>query len=107
MFVDGLAPITPLLVAQFQAALQGPRRCLASLSLSGGALHIGITHPGRASAVTYYLDRLYITHTAMPLDEVRLEAGDHVFEVDAKTARAREAFAVARCGSECLVTAKS
>lgn len=105
-YVDGLAPIVPLLVAQIEHALdRGPRerRRLTALSVTDGAADIEVTSPCRVRLTAYRLDRLYRTHTHELLDDV-LEPGHHRLPLDAKAVRG-QSYVVARTTGSVLVTA--
>ncbi|MFJ3207414.1 oxidoreductase [Streptomyces flaveolus] len=105
-YVDGLAPIVPLLVAQIEHALdRGPaeRHRLTRLTATGGAAEIEVTSPSRVRLTAYRLDRLYRTHTHEVFDDV-LEPGGHRIALDAKTVKG-ESFVVARAPGSVLVAA--
>ncbi|MER7715484.1 oxidoreductase [Streptomyces flaveolus] len=105
-YVDGLAPIVPLLVAQIEHALdRGPaeRHRLTRLTATGGAAEIEVTSPCRVRLTAYRLDRLYRTHTHEVFDDV-LEPGGHRIALDAKTVKG-EFFVVARTPGSVLVAA--
>jgi hypothetical protein len=76
-FVDGLAPITPLLVAQFEQAL-GRRpeqeRRLGDVTVTEGRVKLDLRSQAHVRVAVYRLTRLYRTHTEQLLDE-RLSAG--------------------------------
>jgi len=97
-FVDGLAPITPLLVAQFEQALdRRPEqdRRIGDLTVSEGRIDFELRSPARVRVTTYRLTRLYRTHTEQLLDE-RLAPGTHKMDLGRRNARAKEAFVVVR-----------
>lgn len=103
-FVDGLAPVIPVLVAQIEQALdRGPhgQRQLAGLEAADGTVTVHVGHPCRVRLTAYRLDRLFRTHTRELLDET-LEPGSHRFTLDAKTARG-ETYVVARAPGGVLV----
>ncbi|GAB2849122.1 oxidoreductase [Streptomyces deserti] len=105
-YVDGLAPIVPLLVAQIEHALdRSPvaRRRLTGLSADGRAAEVEVTSPCRVRLTAYRLDRLYRTHTHEAFDGI-LEAGRHRIALDAKTVKG-EAFVVARTAGSVLAAA--
>ncbi|MGK5643296.1 oxidoreductase, partial [Streptomyces sp. URMC 126] len=65
VFVEGLAPIVPLLVAQIEQALdRTPReqRRLAGLAAAPDGITVEVTTPGRVRVVAYRVDRLYRRH---------------------------------------------
>ncbi|WP_405622182.1 oxidoreductase [Streptomyces sp. NBC_00076] len=105
-YVDGLAPIVPLLVAQIEHALdRGPaeRRRLTRLVAADGEAGVEVTSPCRVRLTAYRLDRLYRTHTHELFDGV-LEAGSHRIALDAKAVKG-ESFVVARTSGSVLVEA--
>jgi hypothetical protein len=94
-FVDGLAPITPLLVAQFEQALDRrpedePR--LGDVTVSEGRIQFELRSQVRVAV--YRLTRLYRTRT-----EQLLAPGIHTVDLRPRIARAKEAFAVVRADS--------
>ncbi|MFI8191215.1 oxidoreductase [Streptomyces sp. NPDC085946] len=105
-YVDGLAPVVPLLVAQIEHALErGPldRRRLTALSAAGGAADVEVTSPCRVQLTAYRLDRLRRTHVHELFDGV-LEPGRHRIALDAKAVKG-ESFVVARTSGSVLVAA--
>lgn len=103
-FVDGLAPVIPVLVAQVEQALDRSahdQRQLTALDAADGAVTVEVAAAGRVRLTAYRLDRLYRTHTRQLLDDP-LEAGRHRVELDARMARG-EAFVVARTTGTVLV----
>ncbi|WJV45103.1 oxidoreductase [Streptomyces flavofungini] len=101
-FVDGLAPIVPLLVAQIEYALdRSPlaQRRLARLAVSGGSAVTEVTSRCRVRLTVYRQDRLFRTRVHEALDEV-LEPGEHRV---ALPDRAR--YVVARTPDSVLVSA--
>ncbi|MGW7664797.1 oxidoreductase [Streptomyces sp. NPDC054756] len=104
VYVDGLAPIVPLLVAQIEHALdRSPldRRRLTRLVAAGGEAGVEVTSPCRVRLTAYRLDRLYRTHTHEVFDGV-LEPGRHRIPLDARAVKG-EAFVVARTSGSVLV----
>ncbi|GAB2712790.1 oxidoreductase [Streptomyces bullii] len=102
-YVDGLAPIVPLLVAQIEHALdRSPlaQRRLTGLSADGDAAQVEVTSPCRVRLTAYRLDRLYRSHTHEVFDGV-LEAGRHRLTLDAKAVKG-QAFVVARTSGSVL-----
>ncbi|TQK50735.1 hypothetical protein FBY35_1082 [Streptomyces sp. SLBN-118] len=96
-FVDGLAPIIPVLVAQIEHALdRSPpqRRRLVGLTSSAGVAHVEVTSTCRVRLVAYRLDRLYRTYTREVFDGV-LEPGEHRVPVEGRAVRGRS-FLVGR-----------
>jgi hypothetical protein len=105
-YVDGLAPIVPLLVAQIEHALdRSPveRRRLTRLVAADGEAGVEVTSPCRVVLTAYRLDRLYRTHTRELFDGV-LEPGRHRIPLDARAVKG-EAFVVARTAGSVLVEA--
>ncbi|MFE0675728.1 oxidoreductase [Streptomyces sp. NPDC058867] len=105
-YVDGLAPIVPLLVAQIEHALdRSPvqQRRLTRLVAADGEAGVEVTSPCRVRLTAYRLDRLYRTHAHEVFDGV-LEAGRHRISLDAKAVRG-ESFVVARTSGSVLVEA--
>lgn len=105
-YVDGLAPIVPLLVAQIEHALdRSPveRRRLTRLVAADGEVGVEVTSPCRVRLTAYRLDRLYRTHTHEVFDGI-LEPGRHRIALDAKAVKG-ESFVVARTSGSVLVEA--
>lgn len=103
-FVDGLAPIIPLLVAQIEHALDrsplGQRR-LTELVAAEGEADVEVTSPCRVQVTAYRLDRLYRTHTHEVFDGI-LQPGRHRILLDRKAVKG-ESFVVARTSGGVLV----
>ncbi|MDX2603907.1 oxidoreductase [Streptomyces caniscabiei] len=103
-YVDGLAPIIPLLVAQIEHALDrspaGQRR-LTRLVAADGQAGIEITSTCRVELTAYRLDRLYRPHTYRFFDGI-LPAGRHRIGLDPKAVKG-ESFIVARTSGTVLV----
>ncbi|MHC3471370.1 oxidoreductase [Streptomyces sp. 7R007] len=105
-YVDGLAPIVPLLVAQIEHALDrspAEQRRLARLVAADGEAGIEVTSACRVRLTAYRLDRLCRTHTHELFDGV-LEPGRHRIPLDAKAVKG-ESFVVARTAGSVLVEA--
>ncbi|UUU26287.1 oxidoreductase [Streptomyces sp. DSM 40750] len=103
-YVDGLAPIIPLLVAQIEHALDrspAEQRRLTRLVAADGQAGIEITSTCRVELTAYRLDRLYRTHTYRFFDGI-LPAGRHRIGLDPKTVKG-ESFIVARTSGTVLV----
>ncbi|NEB76413.1 oxidoreductase [Streptomyces sp. SID14478] len=103
-YVDGLAPIIPLLVAQIEAALdRSPQeqRRLTRLVAADGEAGLEVTSTCRVQLTAYRLDRLYRTHTHDLFDEV-LGPGRHRIPLDSKATKG-ESFVVARTTGSVLV----
>ncbi|WP_306316621.1 MULTISPECIES: oxidoreductase [unclassified Streptomyces] len=104
-YVDGLAPIIPLLVAQIESALErGPleQRRLTRLIAADGEAGVEVTSTCRVRLTAYRIDRLYRSHTHEVFDAV-LETGRHRIPLDKKATRG-ESFLVARTTGSVLVT---
>ena len=96
--VDGLAPITPLLVAQFEQALDRrpeTARKIRTVIAAVDRIALELHAPARVRVTLYRLTRLYRTRTAQLLDE-ELPAGRTNVALPPRLARAREAFVVVR-----------
>ncbi|MER5450499.1 oxidoreductase [Streptomyces sp. NPDC002766] len=105
-YVEGLAPIVPLLVAQIEHALDrspAEQRRLTRLVAADGEAGVEVTSPCRVRLTAYRLDRLYRTHTHEVFDGV-LEPGRHRIALDAR-ARKGESYVVARTAGSVLVEA--
>ncbi|WP_282701446.1 oxidoreductase [Streptomyces sp. CC219B] len=105
-YVDGLAPIVPLLVAQIEHALdRSPvqQRRLTRLVAADGEAGIEVSSPCRVRLTAYRLDRLYRAHVHEVFDGV-LEAGRHRIALDARAVKG-ESFVVARTSGSVLVAA--
>ena len=103
-YVDGLAPIIPLLVAQIEHALDrspSEQRRLTRLVAADGEAGLEITSTCRVRLTAYRLDRLYRTHTLEVFDGI-LEPGRHRIALDPKAVKG-EAFVVARTSGTVLV----
>ncbi|MEB8339700.1 oxidoreductase [Streptomyces endophyticus] len=103
-YVDGLAPIVPLLVAQIESALdRGPlaQRRLTRLVAADGEAGVEVTSTCRVRITAYRLDRLYRAHTHDVFDAV-LESGRHRISLDDKATRG-QSFLVARTTGSVLV----
>ncbi|MFE9095684.1 oxidoreductase [Streptomyces sp. NPDC007264] len=103
-YIDGLAPIIPLLVSQIEHALDrgsAHRHRLTRLTASDGAAHIEVTSACRVRVTTYRRDRLHRLHTHEILDEV-LGPGRHRVALDPGAAK-ESAFVVARTSGSVLV----
>ncbi|WP_149823636.1 oxidoreductase [Streptomyces tailanensis] len=103
-YVDGLAPIIPLLVAQIEHALDrspAQQRRLTRLVAADGQAGIEITSTCRVELTAYRLDRLYRTHTHKFFDGI-LPAGQHRIGLDPKSVKG-ESFIVARTSGTVLV----
>lgn len=102
VFVDGYAPIIPLLVAQLEQALdRRPRegRLLVDAAVHDGIVDLELRDRCRLRITSYRLDALYRARTRTVFD-CEAEAGPHSATLDARTARAHTAFVVIRAGDE-------
>ncbi|MFF2851121.1 oxidoreductase [Streptomyces sp. NPDC058001] len=109
-YVDGLAPVIPLLVAQIEQSLDAGtdgdhpvRRRLTALVAADGEARVEVTSTCRVRLIAYRLDRLYRTHTQEIFDGV-LTPGHHRIALDAKAVRG-ESFVVARTTDSVRVAA--
>jgi hypothetical protein len=105
-YVEGLAPIIPLLVAQTEHALdRSPQelRRLTRLVAADGEAGIEVTSTCRVRLTAYRLDRLSRTHAHEVFDGI-LETGRHRVALDARAVKG-ESFIVARTSGSVLVEA--
>ncbi|MER6690809.1 oxidoreductase [Streptomyces minutiscleroticus] len=105
-YVDGLAPIVPLLVAQTEHALDrspADRRRLTGLTAAGGGAEVEVASPCRVQLTAYRVDRLHRTRVHPVFDGV-LEAGRHRVPLDAGAVKG-ESFVVARTAGSVLAAA--
>ncbi|MDI3385414.1 oxidoreductase [Streptomyces sp. B-S-A8] len=105
-YVDGLAPIVPLLVAQIEQALgegQLARHRLAGLDVVDGEADVQVASTCRVRLTAYRLDRLH-RGRAHAVYEGILEPGSHRIALDPRAVRGR-AFLVARAPGAVLVSA--
>lgn len=103
-YVDGLAPVIPVLVAQIEHALDRSapaRRRLVRLMAADGTAEVDVTSACRVSLVAYRLDRLYRTHAQEVFDGV-LEPGQHRIPLGARAVKG-QTFIVARTTGSVLV----
>ncbi|MBA2810418.1 oxidoreductase [Streptomyces sp. KM273126] len=103
-YVDGLAPIIPLLVAQIENALDrspSAQRRLTRLVAADGEAGVEVTSTCRVQVTVYRLDRLYRTHTYEVFDGI-LPAGRHRIALSGKALKG-ESFVVARSSGSVLV----
>lgn len=102
VYVDGLAPITPLLVAQFEEALDRRsemERKIGTVTAAHGHIELELRASARVLVTVYRLTSLYRTRTARLLDD-QLQPGRRTVELPPRLARAREAFAVVRADGD-------
>ncbi|MGP3999809.1 oxidoreductase [Streptomyces sp. 8N706] len=104
VFVEGLAPLVPVLVAQIEEALNPcpSGRGLTALSAEEGGITVEVASACRVQLVAHRLDRLSRAHTDELLDG-QLEQGRHVIEADGTLVKGRS-FVVARTTGGVLVT---
>ncbi|MFF4865487.1 oxidoreductase [Streptomyces sp. NPDC001231] len=103
-YVDGPAPILPLLVAQIEQALdRGPveRRRLTRLAAADGAADVEVTSACRVRLAVHRLDRFHRSHTQEVFDGV-LEPGRHRLALDPGAVKGKS-FVVARTAGGVLV----
>lgn len=103
-YVDGLAPVIPLLVAQTEQALDrspAERRRLTRLTVTDGAATVEVTSTCRVQLVAYRPGRLHRSRTQELFDGL-LEPGTHRIPLEAPTAKGRS-FLVARTMGGVLV----
>ncbi|MHB9757535.1 oxidoreductase [Streptomyces sp. BYX5S] len=104
-YVDGWAPIIPLLVAQIESALDrspAARRRLTRLVAADGEAGVEVTSTCRVRLTAYRLDRLYRSHVHEVFDAV-LEPGRHRIRLAAKVTKG-DAYLVARTTDSVLTT---
>jgi hypothetical protein len=97
VFIDGLAPVTPLLVAQFEEALSGldaSERRLGQITAAVGRLDFELRAQAHVLVLTYDLTFLYGTRMRQLLDEA-LDAGRHHVSLG-RSRWVREVFAILR-----------
>lgn len=103
-YVDGLAPVVPVLLAQIEHALDRSapaQRRLAGLTAAACTAGVDVTSACRVTLVAYRLDRLYRTHAQEVFDGV-LEPGEHRIALDARAVKG-QSFLVARTAGSVLV----
>ena len=104
VFVDGLAPITPLLVAQFQEALDRrppSDRLITDLTVDHDRVSLGVRSDCQITLMFYRLDRLH--RTRVDVLTTKLSAGRHAVQVPKPATRAKEFFTVVRTEHEVRV----
>ncbi|MCT4353262.1 oxidoreductase [Streptomyces sp. Je 1-79] len=104
-YLEGFAPVIPVLVAQILSALDPTppeRRRLSALAAVSTAATVEISQAVGVQLVAHRLDPLHRTHTKVLFEGV-LEPGTHRIPFDAKAAKG-ESFLVARTtGGELVV----
>ncbi|MCX5202891.1 oxidoreductase [Streptomyces sp. NBC_00237] len=104
-YLDGLAPIIPVLVAQIEHALDPSppeQRRLTRLVAADDEAGVEVTSTCRVQLYAYRQDRLHRTH-AQVVFEGLLEAGRHRIPLDGKATRG-QSYIVARTMGAVLVT---
>ncbi|UGY95288.1 oxidoreductase [Streptomyces gobiensis] len=104
-YVDGLAPVIPVLVAQIEQALdRGPaeQRRLTALRAQDGAVTLEVAAACGVRLTLHRLDRLYRTHTHELLDTL-LAPGTHRITLHRRATPGRS-YVVARTTGSVLVT---
>lgn len=104
-YVEGHAPIVPLLVAQLEHALDRTpqeQRRLVRLVAADGEAGVEVTSACRVQLVAYRQDRLHRTHTEVVFEGL-LEPGKHRIPLDERATRGRS-FLVARTMGGVLTT---
>ncbi|MEU7577231.1 oxidoreductase [Streptomyces sp. NPDC041068] len=107
-YVDGLAPIIPLLVAQIEYALdRSPQeqRRLTRLAAGPRSAELEVTSTCRVQLTAYRMDRLSRTHVHEVFDAV-LEPGEHQVPLEHKATKG-DSYVVARTSTSVLVTPTS
>jgi hypothetical protein len=102
VFVDGYAPIVPLLVAQFEQALDRRplgQRTIVDASVRGGIVDVELRGPCRLRITAYRLDAVHRTHEKTLFDR-EVEAGAHSVALASRAARWRNGFVVIHSGDE-------
>ncbi|MFE7773603.1 oxidoreductase [Streptomyces sp. NPDC057445] len=103
-YVEGFAPVVPLLVAQIEHALDRvppDRRRLTGLTANASEAAVTVTSPCRVRLVAYRVDRLSRTHTREVFDGT-LETGTHRIPLEGRTVKG-QSFVVARTTGGVLV----
>jgi len=101
LFVDGLAPMIPLLVAQVESAFSSQlrdARLVRQVASSGGELSVGVRDDCDVEVTLYRLDRLYRTHRDT-LFSRRVSSGTQCIPLDRRAARRGLKFAVVRANA--------
>jgi hypothetical protein len=99
-FVDGLAPITPLLLAQFEQALDRRpehERALGEVTAADGRIKLDLRSQARVRVTVYRLTRLHRTHIEQLLDQ-RLTPGIHTVDLRPRAAGRPRPHTPAGCG---------
>ena len=102
VFVDGYAPIIPLLVAQFEQALDRRPlggRAIVDAAVRGGIVDVELRVSCRLRITLYRLGALYRTHEKTVFDR-DVAPGAHSATLGWRTGRARHTFVVIRAGDE-------
>ena len=102
VFVDGYAPIIPLLVAQFEQALDRRPlggRAIVDAAVRGGIVDVELRVSCQLRITVYRLDALYRTHEKTVFDR-DAAPGAHSATLGWRAGRARNTFVVIRAGDE-------
>ncbi|WP_406390474.1 oxidoreductase [Streptomyces sp. NBC_00887] len=105
-YVDGTAPVIPLLVARIENALDRTPpsgRRLLGLTVTDGTACLEVSSTCRVSLVAYRLDLLHRTRTDEVFDGV-LAAGEHRIPLGARVAEGRSALVARSAGSVLIAT---
>ncbi|MFE5858426.1 oxidoreductase [Streptomyces sp. NPDC056500] len=103
-FVDGLAPVIPVLVAQIEGAFpRGPWEAprLTKLSVSEGEALLTVASPCEVLVMAYRLDRLYRTHEQAVFTGT-LDVGEHRVPLPPRAVKG-QSYLVARSMDTALV----
>lgn len=102
VFVEGYAPIIPLLVAQFEQALDRRplgRRTIVDAAVRAGIVDVELRAPCRLRITGYRVGLPRRTRERVVFDR-EVEAGAHSAALGARAARSRTSFVVIRAGDE-------
>jgi hypothetical protein len=98
LFVEGLAPVIPLLLAQVESAFSARKRdssVLERATASDGELTITVRDDCDLEVMLYRLDRLYRTHRDVLLSQ-RVSAGTRSVALGGRATRRGAKYAVVR-----------
>lgn len=104
VFVDGYAPIVPLLVAQFEQALDRRplgRRVIVDAAVRGGIVDVELRSPCRLRIVSYRPVAFHRMQVRTVFDQ-DVVTGAHSAALGARTARSHNAFVVIRAAEETI-----
>ena len=102
VFVDGYAPIVPLLVAQCEQALDRRplgQRAIVDAAVRAGIVDVELRVACRLRIIAYRLDALRRTHEKTLFDR-EVEPGAHSAALGRRAGRSRNTFVVIRAGDE-------